>query len=265
LVRGYKMPPMVFTPEEATALYLGTSLVEEMWGKLYRDASISALAKLDNVLPINQQAEIAWARRSLMVTHMHRTNISIQYPYLEILRMAMHDSKRVRMLYQSRTRPKPISREVDPYALIHRWGWWYMVGYCYLREAVRSFRVDRIREICLLEQEFTYPQDFNIHIYLETDVLSEQMQAVRMRFAAEAAPLIHADSTFWEKIDKQEDGTIITTIKTSDMNYAANLVMNFSPLAEVLEPVELRKKISQRLQTAIKHYQNDLKEEQNAK
>jgi predicted DNA-binding transcriptional regulator YafY len=200
-----------------------------------------------------------------MVTHMHRTNISLQYPYLEILRMAMHDSKRVRMLYQSRTRPKPILREVDPYALIHRWGWWYMVGYCYLREAVRSFRVDRIREICLLEQEFTYPQDFNIHAYLETDVLSEQMQAVRIRFAAEAAPLIHADSAFWEKIDEQEDGTIIPTIKTSDMNYAANLIMSFSPLAEVLKPVELRKKISQRLQTAIKHYQNDLEEEQHAK
>jgi predicted DNA-binding transcriptional regulator YafY len=36
LVRGYKMPPLVFTPEEAAAIYLGTSLVREMWGKLYR-------------------------------------------------------------------------------------------------------------------------------------------------------------------------------------------------------------------------------------
>src|SRR5574341_996777 len=39
LVRGYTMPPLVFTLEEAVAVYLGTSLVREMWGKLYQDAT----------------------------------------------------------------------------------------------------------------------------------------------------------------------------------------------------------------------------------
>jgi predicted DNA-binding transcriptional regulator YafY len=38
LVRGYKMPPLIFTPEEAVALYLGTSLLEEVWGRLYQEA-----------------------------------------------------------------------------------------------------------------------------------------------------------------------------------------------------------------------------------
>ena len=36
LARGYEMPPLVFTPEEAVAVHLGTSLVEGMWGRLYR-------------------------------------------------------------------------------------------------------------------------------------------------------------------------------------------------------------------------------------
>jgi predicted DNA-binding transcriptional regulator YafY len=34
LVRGYRMPPLVFTPHEAAAVFLGTGLVEEMWGQL---------------------------------------------------------------------------------------------------------------------------------------------------------------------------------------------------------------------------------------
>src|SRR5512137_2040983 len=46
LVRGYKMPPLVFTPEEAAAVALGASLVTEMWGALYQDAARGALAKL---------------------------------------------------------------------------------------------------------------------------------------------------------------------------------------------------------------------------
>src|SRR5512146_3339387 len=60
LVRGYRMPPLVFTPEEAVAVYLGTSLVREIWGRLYQEAAQGALAKLDNVLPEEQQHEVAW-------------------------------------------------------------------------------------------------------------------------------------------------------------------------------------------------------------
>lgn len=39
LVRGYKLPPMFLTPEEAVAVYLGTILVSEMWGQLYQEAA----------------------------------------------------------------------------------------------------------------------------------------------------------------------------------------------------------------------------------
>ena len=88
LVRGYKMPPVVLTPEEAVAICLGTSLVDEMWGELYRDAAQGALAKLDNLLPEEQRQEVAWARRTLLATHMHRTDQTRLSPLLEKLRVS---------------------------------------------------------------------------------------------------------------------------------------------------------------------------------
>ena len=51
LMRGYKLPPLIFTAEEATVLYMGANLVEDIWGQIYRDAVTSVEAKLDNVLP----------------------------------------------------------------------------------------------------------------------------------------------------------------------------------------------------------------------
>lgn len=63
LVRGYKMPPLIFTPQEATTVYLGASLVDEIWGGVYHEAAQGALAKFDNVLPDEQRQEVAWARR----------------------------------------------------------------------------------------------------------------------------------------------------------------------------------------------------------
>ena len=74
LVRGYKMPPLVFTPEEAVAVYLGTSTLEEVWGRLYQEAARGALAKLDNVLPDEQRREVAWARQTLLAIGMHQAD-----------------------------------------------------------------------------------------------------------------------------------------------------------------------------------------------
>src|SRR5512140_136331 len=86
LVRGYKMPPLVFTLEEAVAVVLGTGMVEEMWGDLYRQSARGALAKLENLLPEEQAREVAWARQSLIATGMNRGDLKALTPALEKLR-----------------------------------------------------------------------------------------------------------------------------------------------------------------------------------
>ncbi len=154
LVRGYKMAPLVFTPEEAVAVYLGTSLVGEMWGRLYEGAAQGALAKLDNVLPDEQRHEVAWARRSLVATGMQRTALAALAPVMEKLRRAIRERRRVQMTYRGRNQAEASQRALDPYALVYRWGWWYVIGHCHLRGAVRSFRVDRITELILSGESF---------------------------------------------------------------------------------------------------------------
>ena len=93
LVRGYKMPPLVFTPQEATTVYLGASLVDEIWGGVYHEAVQGALAKLDNVLPDEQRQEVAWARRSLVATGMHRSDLQALGTTLEVLRQAAREQR----------------------------------------------------------------------------------------------------------------------------------------------------------------------------
>src|SRR5512135_2003245 len=185
LVRGYKIPPLVFTPEEAVAVYLGTSLVDEVWGKMYREAARGALAKLDNVLPNEQRHEIAWARRTLIATGMHRGDQAAVTPVLEKLRRATRERRRVQLTYRAYNRPEITNRPFDPYALVHGWGWWYIVGYCHLREAYRSFRVDRILELVVLDETFEIPADFDIHTYLASNPTEQRLVTVRLRFKPE--------------------------------------------------------------------------------
>jgi len=228
LVRGYKMPPLVLTPEEAVAVYLGTGLVEKMWGQLYDEAAQGALAKLDNLLPDEQLNEVAWARRTLLATGMHR---------------AARERRRLGMVYRGRSQVAPIQRDLDPYALIHRWGWWYIVGYCHLRNAIRSFRVDRIVELVLLDEVFGVPDDFDIHDYLSTEPHTQHSVHVRLRFEAEGALMALDDSAMWRTLDEQPDGSVIVTLAVPSLDAAARIVMGYAPHGVVLEPEELRHKV----------------------
>jgi predicted DNA-binding transcriptional regulator YafY len=246
LVRGYKMPPLVFTPQEAVAVYLGTSLVGEMWGKLYEGAACGALAKLDNVLPDEQRHEVAWARKTLLATHLHRADHKQLAPHLEKLRRAARERRRVAMVYQGRDQPEPLQRDIDPYALVHRWGWWYVVGYCHLRGAVRSFRLDRIVELVLLDRAFEVPANFDAREYLASEPHIQPQFQVRLRFAPEGVPVALDDRALWDTMHERPDGSLIVTFNALNLEWATRMALGYSPRVLVLEPEELRRMVSER-------------------
>jgi len=254
LVRGYRMPPLVFTPQEAAAVTLGVSLVEEMWGKLYQEAARGALAKLDQVLPDDQRHEIAWARRALLATGMHRTDLQTLAPVLEVLRQAVRDRRRVQMDYRSRDQTKPARREVDPYALVHRWGWWYVIGYCHLRKDLRTFRVDRITLLESMQARFELPADFDLRDYLSQEPGTQPLIEVQMRFRSEAAQLAHESHTYWESLKPQADGSVLVTFAAPDLIWAASTVLAYGPVVEVLSPVEVRRTVIDWAQAVVESY-----------
>lgn len=246
LVRGYKMPPLVFTPAEAVALYLGASLIETVWDPLYLEGVRGALAKLDNVLPDEQRAEVAGVQRTLLAIGLNQTDPNRSGPHLKTLWTAVHRRRVVSMVYRGRSQPEPLTRDVDPYVLVYGWGRQYCIGYCHLRQGIRSFRVDRILELNLLDQTFEVPADFDLERYVATEPYFHRRVQARLYFAPEAALQALDNQTQWEHLEEQPDGSIIVTFEVPDIDVAANLIMSYGYLAEVLEPPDLRERVRQR-------------------
>jgi predicted DNA-binding transcriptional regulator YafY len=257
LIRGYRMPPLVLSPEEAVAVALGTGMVEELWGEMYREPARAALAKLENLLPEDQQGQVAWARRTLAATGMHRSDLEALTPRLETLRKAIREQRRLRMQYRSNSSPHPSRRDLDPYALIHRWGWWYVVGYCHLRQALRSFRVDRIESLEPSDQVFKEPRDFELGSYLAQDWSAPPQVQVRMRFGAETAHVALFNRAYWESVQEEPDGSVVVTYSAPEMNWAASTALAYGPIVEVLEPPELRSLLDQWAREIADKYQEN--------
>jgi predicted DNA-binding transcriptional regulator YafY len=73
---------------------------------------------------------------------------------------AVRGRRRVSLRHRSDT-GETTERELDPYGVVHREGYWYAVGYDHLREGMRIFRLDRVLEAGLLEATFFRPRGFD--------------------------------------------------------------------------------------------------------
>ena len=254
LVRGYKMPPLIFTPEEAVAVALGTSFLEQVWGRLYQEAARGALAKLDNVLPQAQRSEVAWARGVLLSHGMNWTDPNLAAPYLEQLRDAIHDHRRVRLYYRARGQHDVEPREIDPYRLIVRWGRQYCVGYCHQREALRTFRLDRIGDLELLDQTFIEPSTFDLESYLANDPFYHPHVRVRLRFGAEVASIAHDNRAFWDALEEKPGGAVEVMFLAPDLEAAAGTVLRQGYPAIILEPEALREVVRVQARALADHF-----------
>ena len=254
LVRGYKMPPLVFTLEEAVAVVLGTGLVQELWGDLYRESARGALAKLENLLPEEQAREVAWARSSLTATGMHRADLKLQTPALEKLRRATREHRSVTILYQTSQIPHPTERGLDPYALVHRWGWWYVIGFCHVHKEIRTFRVDRIAEVTLRETSFTKSAEFDLQDYLKHEMQNQPQIIARLKFDAASANIVAGNHSYWQTVEPQTDGSVEVTFPSPTLEWAASSALMYGPAVEVLEPPELRTMVMDWLNVTAQKY-----------
>jgi predicted DNA-binding transcriptional regulator YafY len=80
-----------------------------------------------------------------------------QSRHVGVLRDAAADRHVVRMVYRSVGKEETTERDVEPWSVFTTLGRWYVLGHCRLVDGQRTFRVDRIKELSVLEEEFERP------------------------------------------------------------------------------------------------------------
>jgi predicted DNA-binding transcriptional regulator YafY len=254
LLRTYKLPPLIFTPEEATVLFLGTQLVEDIWGTGFHEAVTGVTAKLNNVLPDDIRQEVQRAQRSLVVMTGTARDYSPYTTMMATLRNCMADSQQVKLRYHSFSRVET-DRLVDPYALSFRWGNWYLVGFCHLRSETRTFRIDRIKHLDPLKSTFIMPKDFNAKAYLEDSMRWQNNFRVLVRIEPEAAPEMRERGGEWMQVSDNPDGSVNVQFDVDNLSWATGWVLSWGRLAKALEPPELVSQVKGAAQELLKRYE----------
>jgi predicted DNA-binding transcriptional regulator YafY len=136
---GYKLPPLMLTEDEATAVVVGLHSAR----RLGVPTSEEALAKILRVLPARLRAR-AESLEKVAFTSPPGTAPASQTALT--LADAARRGRRVAAMYTSYG-GEETAREVSPYGLVVHGGRWYLAAYDHGREDMRTFRVDRMRSV----------------------------------------------------------------------------------------------------------------------
>ncbi len=149
-LRGYDLPPLMFSRDQIEALVLGARIVNTWTDPELGKAARAALAKIEAVLPDGRESMVNETRLF--------APLAAQRPRIEIdftaLRRTIGDRRKVRLTYADAEGRKS-HRTVRPLALAFFGPTWGLIAWCELRRAFRSFRPDRIQEMTVLEEGFT--------------------------------------------------------------------------------------------------------------
>ncbi len=171
LVGGFKLPPMMFTEDEALALSVGLLAARGLGLAEAALAVTSAQAKLARVMPNRLTRQVHAIADTIKIERARSTLSLSSNVALIVLTGAAQAQQRVRLSYVT-ARDVQTDREFDPYGLAFRSGAWYAVGMCHLRNGVRSFRLDRVKAVTMLELPFVRPLDFNALDHLTISIAS---------------------------------------------------------------------------------------------
>lgn len=168
LATGYKLPPMMFSADEALALAVGLRAAGQIGLAGITPAVASTQAKLERVMP----KEVRRRLRDIDDT----VAMDFARPFAEgpstallALSAAARAQQRVRLRYRT-AHGDETEREVDTYGVAYRGGAWYAVGHCHLRRDLRSFRLDRVVEVQPVPASFGRPEGFDVLGYLASAI-----------------------------------------------------------------------------------------------
>jgi predicted DNA-binding transcriptional regulator YafY len=157
---GFKLPPLMFTDDEALALTLGLLAARKIGLAVAAPAVEGALAKVERVLPATLRERVQAVQETLVFDFTPSSTVPNNEVVMTLCAAAQQE-RRVWMRYHNWNASEETERFVDPYGLVYRSGFWYMVGYCHLRSELRTFRLDRIVKTEMRKENFPRPPDFD--------------------------------------------------------------------------------------------------------
>lgn len=240
LMDGYALTKSFFTTAEQAQVYQGLQILQASNYPNVEEA-LNKISALFNQPLVDDWLEVDfshWGSRDQEKIALSELQRSITDKFVltfDYFNSELHHSK----------------RKIDPLRLNFKASAWYVVGYCHHNQAIRVFRLSRMKKLEVLMEHFErkLPKDFS----LADSGKEHDYPTFRLRFSPKIAYRLYDE--FQEKqVERCSNGDYLVTVAYPMSEWTYNRLLSFGPYMEIIEPETARQEIKKRAAEIFKKY-----------
>ncbi|RZJ76359.1 MAG: YafY family transcriptional regulator [Flavobacterium sp.] len=256
IVEGYRLPPIMFTPQEAAAFITAEKLMGKFSDAALQSHFTSAMFKVKAVLRGSEKDMVENLDNSIMMFDKKR-DAKPPANILDILLKSVSDKVSVQLTYRAFGKEEDTERLVEPIGIFHEHNSWYTIAWCHLRESYRQFRVDRIVDVVPTDQ----PQQERTSL---KEYYRQHAEANASIPVTKAVIMAHKSVSIYMEEQKHYFGFVsekavgdfieMTFLSQSLEEGLARWYLMFADNCEILEPPRLKDRVVELLEGMLQKY-----------
>lgn len=240
---GGKLPPLLLDDEEAVAVALGLRVSATTAVGGLEDSSLSALAKLEHVLPARLRSRLEDISSSTTST-VGPSGSPVDHATLALVAATTRRRERLRLDYVD-NRGNETERHIEPVRLVHTGRRWYLVAFDLDRDDWRTFRLDRVSNPLPTGMRASPRRGPD-----PVDLVQRGISVEAWNYSASVILHAPAERARWEiaptvgTVEPIDDRLSRLLIGADEMDWLARFLINLSMRFEVEGPPELRTELA---------------------
>ena len=255
LMDGYRLPPVMFTREEASSFIAAEKLMQQFPDKELGEHYQSAMFKLKAVLKNTDKDLVSDIGAKVLVRNNADVfNEKAPNALAQVFR-SIGERKQIILSYEAIAASEPSLRTIEPVGVFQENQNWYILGFCHLRKDYRQFRTDRIHDIKLTDQDFEQSHDeLEKHLGNNTN---ENLTEIVILVENYVAKYLKYDRKHYGFVSEKKLGDKTEmTFRTRDVeNSFARWFMMFPDYATIVKPESLKTRVAALLQAGLEKLQ----------
>jgi predicted DNA-binding transcriptional regulator YafY len=248
LMDGYRLPPVMFTREEASSFIAAEKLMQKFTDATLGNHYASAMYKLKAVLRSDDKDWVSSIESSVLMQSSEKLFNDKSPNTLATLFESIAEKTQVLLSYEAFNSEGITKRKIEPVGVFHDNNNWYVLGYCHLRNDYRQFRADRIHEIKKMEIPFSL-EHRPLETFLDKNKTVSTIK-IRILVVKKISHYLTHERKYHGFVSEQEiDGKIEMTFMACDtLEGFARWYLMFGDYATILEPESLKTRILELLE-----------------
>jgi predicted DNA-binding transcriptional regulator YafY len=244
IMEGYRLPPVMFTREEATAFLTAEKFVEKLTDTSTTENYKSAMYKIKAILKTAEKNLLEDIDSNIEVLRSHARLAVDNKDHIQTLLNSIAQKKILTIDYFASHSQEHTKRNIEPVGIFYKDNYWHMIAFCLLRDAYRDFRVDRINKILVTDKIFNSKHP-TLKAYIAQTAKEQELDMVVMRVEKSIYGYLEHQKYYSGFVSEKTVGNLIEmTFLTASLEGFARWFMMFGDLAEIIMPDSLKERVS---------------------